>query len=637
DLITASLDPNGTFAGRWVQVQARPDSGPRYFQIAELRANAANWARGATVLASGPTDGALQNLTDGDLSTFSHNLDLAPAFAYQVRLTQAVTFTRLEVFNRNDGCCPDRLSNYRVSLHPDNLGSIGPAVWSADLRTDNSNSGAGGVDVLTADLDPGASFEGQWIQIQNLDIGAERYLQIAEVRAFGLGGSSGYSAFIRRDVTAEMKGVNASAWLRVPFQVTHPESFDQVTLRLKYDDGFVAYVNGTEVARANAPPGTPPYNAAATASHFAAAAEEFALPGNLLHEGTNILALRGLNVSAADRDFLLFPELIGRTSVSGSYGYLLAPTPGQLNGSNTVAGFVDDPRFNIDRGFFDAPIDVVIISPTPGATLAYTTNAANPTLTNGVVLGPPDGNSSISATVRVTTTTILRAAAFKSGLQPSKVDTHTYLFLNEVIRQPGNPPGFPTTWSGSAADYAMDPEVVTNPAYAGEIIADLRSIPTMSIVLDPPDLFGPVNGIYYHSDQVGDAWERAASVELIHPDGTTGFQVNCGIRIWGTGWRANSTTPKHALQLKFQDQYGPKRLHYPLFADTLVSDFDNLVLRAQGSKGWTDFRQPDIQQTQYIHDSWARDTSRAMGKTDGHATYVHLYLNGLYWGLYNPV
>ena len=26
-----------------------------------------------------------------------------------------------------------------------------------------------------------------------------------------------------------------------------------------------------------------------------------------------------------------------------------------------------------------------------------------------------------------------------------------------------------------------------------------------------------------------------------------------------------------------------------------------------------------------------------MGDTDGHATYVHLYLNGLYWGLYNPV
>ena len=57
-----------------------------------------------------------------------------------------------------------------------------------------------------------------------------------------------------------------------------------------------------------------------------------------------------------------------RTSTSGNYGYLLLPTPGQINNSNTVAGFVNDPRFNIDRGFFDAPIDVIITSPTPGAT-----------------------------------------------------------------------------------------------------------------------------------------------------------------------------------------------------------------------------------------------------------------------------
>ncbi|HXJ55797.1 MAG TPA: lamin tail domain-containing protein [Verrucomicrobiae bacterium] len=334
----------------------------------------------------------------------------------------------------------------------------------------------------------------------------------------------------------------------------------------------------------------------------------------------------------------MFPELIARSSAAGAYGYLLNPTPRGVNGSNTLAGFVEDPRFSIDRGFFDKPIDIIITSPTPGATLVYTTNLANPTLTNGVLRVPVDADSSISATVRVTTTTILRAAAFKPGLQPSKIDCHTYLFLADVIRQPSNPPGFPTAWSGGfTADYAMDQEVVTNAAYRDEIIADLRSIPTMSIVVNQPDLFGSVNGIYYFSENVGDAWERAASVELIQPDGSTAFQVNCGIRVWGTGWRPHSSSPKHALQLKFQDQYGPKKLHYPLFRDTTVTEFDNLVLRAQGSRSWCDFRKPDIEQTQYIHDSWARDTCRAMGLTDGHATYVHLYLNGLYWGLYNPV
>src|SRR5262249_38312019 len=155
----------------------------------------------------------------------------------------------------------------------------------------------------------------------------------------------------------------------------------------------------------------------------------------------------------------------------------------------------------IDRGFFDAPLDVVITSATPGASLVYTTNSATPTLTstNGVVVVPPDAGTFLSVTVRVATTTVLRAASFRDGLQPSKVDTHTYLYLNDVIHQPPNPPGFPAGWSGSAADYAMDPKVVTNALYRNEIVSDLRSIPTLSIAMNPPDLFGSVNGIYYYS------------------------------------------------------------------------------------------------------------------------------------------
>jgi hypothetical protein len=639
DLITPNLDPAGTFAGRWIKVASRTNSGARYFQIAELRANAANWAQGAAVTASGTTWPGLDatNLTDGNLATVSHNLDPANTFSYQIRLTQHVAFARIEVWNRGD-CCPDRLSNYRVSLHADVSGQIGAELWAADFHTDNSNAGLGGVDVLTAALDPLRSFEGQWIQIQNVDLGAPRYLQIAEVRVFGFAGSSGYGSIVLSDVALPMKNVNASAYVRVPFNVADPAPLDQLTLRMRYDDGFVAWLNGVEVVRRNSPL-SPAYNSTATASHFAAFSEEFELPAGALRTGANVLALQGLNLSAADRDFLLFPEISSSATLtlSANYGYLFTPTPGGPNASSTINGFVDDPQFSIDRGFFDAPIDVVINNPTPGATLVITTNSTNPSLINGIVLAPTATNVSLVTTVRVSTTTILRAAAFKSGFQPSKIDTHTYLFLADVVRQPNNPPGFPATWNGFTADYQMDPRVVTNAAYASEIIADLRSIPTMSIVVHQPDLFGTPNGIYTFSDQVGDAWERAASVELIRPDGSTGFQENCGIRLWGTGWRPHSSSPKHALQLKFKAEYGATRLRYPLFPDATINEFDNIVLRAQGSRSWSDFRLPDREQTQYIHDSWARDTGVAMQKADGHATYVHLYLNGLYWGLYNPV
>ena len=38
---------------------------------------------------------------------------------------------------------------------------------------------------------------------------------------------------------------------------------------------------------------------------------------------------------------------------------------------------------------------------------------------------------------------------------------------------------------------------------------------------------------------------------------------------------------------------------------------------------------------QYIHDQWARDTLRDMGQPSAPGRFVHVYLNGLYWGLYN--
>ncbi len=637
DVVLPTLDPTGLFTGRWIKVQARDNGTARYFQIAELRANAINWAGGASVTGDGATFPGLPaaNLVDGNLATVSHNLDLTPAYSYQIRLTQAVAFERIEIWNRNDGCCPERLSAYRVSVRADAAGGLGPVLWAADVHADGSNSGVGGVDILTADLNPGGVFEGQWIEIRNLDVGAPRYLQVAEVRAFGSAGNSGYAPLIRRDVGLSMKGINASAWLRIPFVASG--AYDQLTLRLRYDDGLVAYVNGVEVVRRNAPAGVLPWDASALAGRFAGAGEEISVPSSLLRSGDNVLAIHALNLSAGDRDFLVVPELRARRTLNGTNGYFLQPTPGTANTGVNVSGFVADTRFSVNRGFFDVPFDAVISCATPGATLVYTTNNSVPSLLNGVIVTSANATSTPLATVRITTTTAVRAAAFKTGLQPSDVDTQTYLFLQDVLRQPANPPGLPAAWSGGAADYAMDPKVVTNDLYRDEMVANLRSIPTLSIVLPTPDLFGSTTGIYFNSEQVGDNWERAASVELIRPDGSSGFQENCGVRVWGTGWRPNATTPKHSLQLKFKNRYGAGRLRYPLFPNAPVAEFDNLVLRAQGSRGWTDFRQPDIEQSQYIHDGWARDSAQAMGKLDGHATYVHLYLNGLYWGLYNPV
>ncbi|NIP92469.1 MAG: hypothetical protein GWO24_02935, partial [Akkermansiaceae bacterium] len=54
------------------------------------------------------------------------------------------------------------------------------------------------------------------------------------------------------DLHSRMYGLQSSCYLRIPFEIAAPEAILHMVLRLNYDDGFVAYINGHEVARSNA-------------------------------------------------------------------------------------------------------------------------------------------------------------------------------------------------------------------------------------------------------------------------------------------------------------------------------------------------------------------------------------------------
>lgn len=145
------------------------------------------------------------------------------------------------------------------------------------------------------------------------------------------------------NVQSTMLNNNASAFVRLPFVVSNPTNFSLLTLRLKYDDGFAAWINGVEFARANAPQEDLAWNTSATALHNASGFETMLLgiAPNLLRTGTNLLAIQGLNVSATDGTFLVLPELIGTTETGEitSGLYFTQPTPGAENlGGATVPG-----------------------------------------------------------------------------------------------------------------------------------------------------------------------------------------------------------------------------------------------------------------------------------------------------------
>jgi len=124
---------------------------------------------------------------------------------------------------------------------------------------------------------------------------------------------TGYGGLIGLNMPS-MYNTNASVYIRLPFNVTDPAAFSNLDLHMKYDDGFVAYVNGVEVARRNAP-ASPAWNSAATGQHPDAQAVVYESIDigdfrSALVAGTNILAIQGLNVSAADPDMLILPELV---------------------------------------------------------------------------------------------------------------------------------------------------------------------------------------------------------------------------------------------------------------------------------------------------------------------------------------
>ncbi len=454
-------------------------------------------------------------------------------------------------------------------------------------------------------------------------------MQISEVEFSGRPASSAAS-----NIQAQMQNINSSLWLRLKFALSADQVglYDCLTLQFKYEDGLVAYLNGIEVARRNFS-GSPNWNSHADSDRPNDSAKDFETVDisaymDLLREGTNVLAIHALNDKASDGDFLILPEIIAASSM-GVPQYFTQATPGRFNTPGAI-DVVADTKFSRERGFYDTPFLVSITTETEGATIHYTTDGSTPTEVRGQpYIGP----------IPIAKTTCLRAIAFKPGWISTNVDTQTYIFLADVISQPANPAGFPAAWGSTTADYAMDSRVVNNPQYRGLMKNSLLSLPTISIVTDLNNLFG-ATGIYDNSTIAGVAWERPASIEWINRDGTTGFHVNAGLRIYGGDpFRGMSLTRKKSFRLFFKRQYGPAKLDFPMFdAEDAATCFDTIVLRAGANDGWNNWtgsgNGPNVQ---YILDEFIRRTQLALGQVAPHGTFVHLYINGLYWGLYNPV
>jgi CotH kinase protein/Chitobiase/beta-hexosaminidase C-terminal domain/Lamin Tail Domain len=359
------------------------------------------------------------------------------------------------------------------------------------------------------------------------------------------------------------------------------------------------------------------------------------------------LALSLPDGTVTDEFTPFYPKL--RRNISYSKGalpggsYHALPTPRALNAA-AFTGFVADTKFGTNRGFFTAAQTVEITSLTPGAVIRYTLDGSAPTAATGTVYTTP---------VSITGTTVLRAAAFLTGWIPSNVDTHTYIFNAQTPLQSATQAGWPANWGYNQqvndndgalpgivpANYGMDARVVNNTQPGYGMAEALAAVPSLSLVMAPADFLGAA-GIYQNPTTRGLAWEKACSVELMDPAGLEpGFHETAKVEVHGNSSRTPWRMQKHSLRVTFSSDFGASKLGYPLYPGRAVREYNKFVLRgcftdSWGLVSWTDSRyRPD--DSVYFRDIWMRRSHTAMGALPVESRFVHLYINGLYWGIYN--
>jgi hypothetical protein len=473
----------------------------------------------------------------------------------------------------------------------------------------------------------------------------------------------GPSGFGRSDDDDATVTLQSTVYIRsiVTLSAEDKDDLTAVILHMDYDDGFVAYLNGVEVARSDNLGTTgvrPAYNELTTEGHEALLytgmqPERFDLldAPDMIVEGENLLAIE-IHDTLDSSDLSLIPFFsLGFSTFrpDAAISETLAPWDTELHTNFSLsaegetilltdsagceADRVESTQLHADESLGRQPDGEdnwhYFMTPTPlGAneTESYPGFAEIPTITpaggfypDGVELSlevssetaeirytlggaEPEETSELYDDSPITdveggSVTVLRARAYEEGLWPSRIATGSY---------------------------------VNAPQEHG--------LGVVSLVTDPLNLWHPETGIYVMGAGAGDwfpyfganfwqPWERPAHFEYFEEDGEVAVSMELGVRISG-GW--SRAFEQRSLRLVARSGYGQQTIDYPFFGLDDVASFERLILR-NGGGDWCESK---------IEDPLFTEMARAMDGTredalDGQAYRpAVVYLNGQYWGLY---
>lgn len=224
-----------------------------------------------------------------------------------------------------------------------------------------------------------------------------------------------YTGQYQTNVQSVLETVNPGLYTRYSFQVADPAALTGLSLRMKYDDGFVAYLNGTEIARRHLA-GVRGFDATSDTDRGDSEAVEWdtedvttvGVPA--LATGTNVLAVHGFRRSLAHTDFLLQPRLDAAYGSGATRGYFERATPGAAESAFVSPGpEIDEVSHVPAEPLPGEPITVTArVTPRLGpiqsvrlvSRVQYLAEAAPVTMTDsGPWPGATDGSRSFTATL----------------------------------------------------------------------------------------------------------------------------------------------------------------------------------------------------------------------------------------------
>ena len=464
-------------------------------------------------------------------------------------------------------------------------------------------------------------------------------------------GNSGFGYADGDDETQLNAGIS-SVYVRKSFIVNDLDLMSELWFDIDFDDGFVAYINGTEIARSNILGESPSYDAGTVTDREARMYQSGApvrFPVNdfatLLTDGENILSIQVHNHNTNSSDLSLIPFLSAFYSGATTDGVkppvilglqnpslhtnfklsskgetlIIYDNNGDQVGYLEVAGISADN--SIGRSLSNGNT-VYYESPSPGienpdtlftgiieSEIAFSHDGGEFSGQSVSISGaeadeeirftldatiPTETSSLYTSPIAISENTVIRAKIFKANHIPSRTESRTY---------------------------------ITNTDHA---------LPIVTLVSDPVNFFDTQQGIYVYGPEGNydpytlpfwganfwNDWERDVHFSFYEPNGDLGVALDAGVKIFGAWSRSND---QRSLSIFARGRYGFSDIEYPIFPQLDYDKFEAIVLRSSGND-WMRTNIKDVIATSLMDGSGL--------ETQAYRPSI-VYLNGEYWGLYN--